>query len=551
MSISGIQGATPILPGQSYAGSTLPEKPDGAAGPGDQISLTGERKMHDISRAYVDAVFSNPAIGELVTQGPVTNIAVMNRVLKRADAATVSVEGKGENTFFSRHGSFEGGDLLLGQSQHLMRIDEESGRPLWDITFDGNFSMHFAQTLKNGDVLANYKCSLYRIDGQTGKIKWEREFGNFESLRRSEQAMPDGPLYTFIEKLGLRPPGEGDPGTLVALDLDTGKDIETFRKMAGVSSTSLDVKGAIYFRSGDEVGAARLDGRELFRVPVKKASFSTMQFDAEGNAFVTGDKRTCALSKDGAVLWESPISKDVTLRPTDPDRIYLGSNTKTYVKDKKTGQDLWNTKSRIVDVRNNRVLLQEGRTLSCVDAATGNPKWTENKSESPSIISIGADDTLYTSQKLYSSNGNTVVEALDPSTGKAKWSVDLGQDNGFTHAALTPDGTLLVSGEHCIWGIDTKDGKVKSAIGFKPEGYITDLTLNSEGTGFFIDDMNNGLQFFSLNDLVDLREEEEKIKREIIEEASTEPTERSSGRVGITEDEEFVEIDGMFLRRNL
>ncbi|MGV8120548.1 MAG: PQQ-binding-like beta-propeller repeat protein [Candidatus Xenobiia bacterium LiM19] len=180
-----------------------------------------------------------------------------------------------------------------------------------------------------------------------------------------------------------------------------------------------------------------------------------------------------------------------------------------------------------------------------------NSERTENKSESPSIISIGADDTLYTSQKLYSSNGHTVVEALDPSTGKTKWSVDLGEDNGFTHAALTPDGTLLVSGEHCIWGIDTKDGKVKSAIGFKPEGYITDLKLNREGTGFFIDDMNNGLQFFSLKDLVDLREEEEKIKREIIEEASESTAERSSGRVEITEDEEFVEIDGMFLRRNL
>lgn len=446
------------------------------------------------------------------------------------------------------------GTMFVKHGSSLCRIDGETGAILWDKDFKGNYSFHQITPLENGDYIVHYCTTLYGIDGDTGKTKWEHKYGNLDDIHYGEQALPDGPVYMVIAKIPCYPPPDfkpdyGDPrSVLVALDPDTGKEIPGFNKIKNVTAKRVAKDGIIYFREGDEVGAARLDGKEIYRasIPVAGKPFPILEPGKNGILYATGSKGTTALSKEGTVLWEVPESNGVTIPPEDPEIVFTKSLSRTYIRNAQTGEKRWATTGSILRVKKDLVFCAEADKLSAVDTSTGVPRWEVKRPFGYDGLYIDEKDVIYT----FAARGQKhTISATDPATGNEKWSLSIGDSDTSLHKSLSKNGRLYVSDQAHIWEINTEDGRVTRGIRYEP-AHLYDMKINPDETGLIIRDGMGNLQIIPIDDFSDVEEEllaaENEFKESVIGDGTCAA---GDSQASIDEDEDFVNIDGIVLER--
>jgi len=266
-------------------------------------------------------------------------------------------------------------------------------------------------------------------------------------------------------------------GRVYALDPKTGKTIwETRTKSRVISgptvSDDLVLVGTL---DGEVIALKRANGVQLWRA---KASSEVLGAPAASGGIVvvkSGDGREFGLSAtDGSLLWNFDRSvPQLTLRGLSPplisgNRVYIGlDNGKLAALNLSDGQLVWEQTisvptgradlDRLVDIDADLLSGPEGifvvtfgGDVALIDPSSGDSRWRRSvKSYSGMVL---GDD------KLYVSDADGVVWALDVETGAAAW-----KQEGLKYRRLSPPGYFqghVVVGDYkgYLHWLSSKDG---------------------------------------------------------------------------------------------
>lgn len=253
-----------------------------------------------------------------------------------------------------------------------------------------------------------------------------------------------------------------DHAILTAVDVESGKEVWSFRKATEVPSAKNNfargqayATGTIYFTDEEALYALEANsGRELWRALIKAPALG--QHAEAGPLVVQGD----------TIYFTSQIH--------DYDQ-YYGSAT-LYAIDRASGKEKWRadlpTQSEggvaagpyMAIAADGTVFVSYAVEYECctpvgftvaLDPATGKQKW--QASLSGGLITSGGTLFVTTSPDTTSGQSRSYVTALDTQTGQVKWRHDFA-DTVRNPAALA-GGLLYVSGDAGVHAIDAATGK--------------------------------------------------------------------------------------------
>jgi len=386
---------------------------------------------------------------------------------------------------------FEGKDgtvISACEDNRLHGLDPDTGSEIWSFDLGYQFK-NPAKVLDNGDILAF------------------RKVGDKLHLSRLN---PDGSLKNSVE-LGWWDEPIGDDGC-----------------------------GAIYV-------SQEKNGNVLVHAGVKEKK--------PGKKFAPLYNKTFSVSPDGKVNWERRNLEPPNSFPSDPDNFFMTDYECMAGYDKHTGKEIWKLEHqdesfhpsvgkfragvieidgeprykyiKFINSQKGRLIIQgymegplrkskSGEELICMDPR--NPDkifWKKPTDSSVFTGPIYNDDSIL----LHISDEETgTVEALDPITGKSKWSQPLKdpnsgqrvkgrQGNMVTVSSEIPDnysvkkaqdGTLFIRTFKNIFGIEPKTGSIKYKIKSKIE--ISDFCLDEEnGTIIAVNNEDSSIQAFPIH----------------------------------------------------
>ena len=385
----------------------------------------------------------------------------------------------------------ENGRICVGSYNTLLCLDGESGKTLWQKKIDNYFGSSFdsqytdgRQCLKTSDVnrYDDDSCQAVVLDARDGSEMWRHRIDKFDMFQINDS-------HDLFMK---------QPGGYLVLD---GKD--------GSVKKNTALPGEKYIQAG----AVRGDGA----------------------VYASSPDKTYMISSDGSVMWQEGGSSH------DPaffrgDRIVASRPTgELAVRDTATGNIIWSgARIRASHVSDTSIFGSNIYDLHCLDLSDGHEKW-----------SIKGEQDRYSVIKAFDSDGipyvarENRIEALDPDTGKPRWSLALPSDQLERRSSALLDGKrLLLNDGGRIHVIDTTNG-LKTKEFCAPEGScISNFVVTPEGTLLVqVKEDKNSSWGPSRLCCVDLKGDKDE--------------KGSESRQGTVEEEDnWVEIDGIRLYKN-
>lgn len=297
---------------------------------------------------------------------------------------------------------------------------------------------------------SNLGGRMVALNTETGKVEWEN---NFDRCTAASPAIGDGIVYQpFMDRHPCEPHDKSQPGYMVAMNAETGKELWRFQ--AGViESSPLLIGGLLYFGSWDGKFYA-LDvktrkprwtfdaGGELKGGPAY--SKGTIYFGGYDNRMYAVDART------GKLRWSSSGEANFYSTPAVAyGRVYVGNTDgRVYAFGAKTGNVLWatSTGSYVYSgpaVWNQTVYVgsHSGR-LFALNAGTGGVRWSFDTGDvvpgSPGVMA----GVVYVSTRSKSFG-------LDARTGKQLWKFR----DGRYSPLLADEERVYFTGWKTIYGL--------------------------------------------------------------------------------------------------
>lgn len=427
---------------------------------------------------------------------------------------------------------------------------------------------------KDGSAISRTDNGIVKLDGNTGKVSWTANIsltGKGNSMVETGDGTivglgEDNKLHGFDPKTGKQK-WDLDLGTKFKNCMMTAENGElvTFRKEDDhLHLTRLNPDGTI--KSDAVLGAWNEpigdDGFEGKFINQEKNGDILVHAGVhervkKGKEYVPSYNMTMRVTPDGKVLWRTNNLDPAASFDSDPDHFFMVSYDRMGAYDKNTGQQVFEREKKHehydpkdgqgygdtrfeIDGKNKykylkffgaqqgRMFIQaycegplrttkSGEELLCVDIQ--NPDkvyWTKDSCGS---VFIGP---LYTDENLIlhiSDEDKGTIEALDPMTGNAKWSLDLKDPNsgsritGPPQGHLVPvskenpnnyrvqkakDGTLFIRTFKNVFGIDPNTGQIKNIVKAKNE--ISAFRLNDkEDTIFAVNNENRAIQSYPVS----------------------------------------------------
>ena len=334
----------------------------------------------------------------------------------------------------------------------------------WKIVTGGGFSS--SPTVADGVLYADDNQGLLSaVDVQTGKTLWRYRAGNslmsapliYKGLvivGEGDENSPQGSSPSHPIRVG------NPPSALIALNCRTGRLAWTLALAGSGMPTPAIVGGVLVHHNGagHVLGLDPASGRVLYDRNLRSIASMVAALPMPGGRFITAGVDPNAVwmlrARDGSVVWKSTFSSVASglgdCPPvTDGARIYCDYATpptlatamqtersakfRAYALDARTGRKLWDT------------VLESGVL----------PKRNE------AAIPLLADGTLYVGSSVAA-----VVHALDPATGKVKWTV---RTRGPVKGGIAyAKGTLYFGDlEGYLWAVDAGTGAVRGTRGMR------------------------------------------------------------------------------------
>ncbi|MGW2937377.1 serine/threonine-protein kinase [Streptomyces sp. NPDC001156] len=176
---------------------------------------------------------------------------------------------------------------------------------------------------------------------------------------------------------------------------------------------------------------------------------------------------------DGALLWRRSVSKAGRSGPPvlSGGLVHLstGGDRHTEALDPDSGRTRWKrdmpTQSGVLYVGGRLLLSRADGTITGVDSASGNTKWTQRIQgyTMPSLTSVAGDPLAYATST--SDDGSrTQVTALDPQSGAVRWQARL---DGILQPVGSRDGSVF------FLSIGTVYGDTEAVVRYTPDSKVS------------------------------------------------------------------------------
>ncbi|MCD4786124.1 MAG: PQQ-like beta-propeller repeat protein [Candidatus Eremiobacteraeota bacterium] len=414
----------------------------------------------------------------------------------------------------------------------IAKLDGISGDEKWSVALKSPLldqSRHLFEG-KDGTVIAACEDNkLHGMDPKTGKEKWSFDLGFH--FKKPVKVLDNGDILAFRKV--------GDKLHLSRLNQDgslkNSAELGFWDKPVGDNGC-----GALFV-------SHEKDGNVLVHAGVGEKK--------PGQKYISILNKTLSVTSDGRVNWENRNLNPSDSFPSDPAHYFMTDYQRMAAYDKHTGKEIWKLEKqdesyhpsvgnfragvfeidgepkyqyiKFVNSQKGRLIVQgymegplrkskSGEELICMDP--GNPDKIYWKKPSAGTIFNGP---IYNDANilLHSIDEDTgTIEALDPMTGKSKWShplkdrnsgqrvigrqgqfVRVRQENPDNYRVKkAEDGTLFIRTFKNIFGIEPKTGNIKYII--KADNEIGDFYLNEkDGVIFAVNNEDNSVQAFPIH----------------------------------------------------
>ena len=386
--------------------------------------------------------------------------AALNGNTGQGDAANARLTQPGGQVWTNRYNPFKliAADRDLVVVVHgkwgLAGIARADGQERWEITVPTDSWITDGPVLTEDLVLialGDYRLLAYsRKDGAERFRVDLGKLGGFLSTRLDRDPVHIGfPEKGQVTVATYGKGAGGDPaGMLISLDLKTGAKRWEEPLVSGAEHPGILLGDQVIAGGGPWLQAFTPEGQNLWRVKFESRDFR-MGTESKGRYFfVDGDDLRAIDMKDGHQLW---TAKGKAGPVVEGDRVLVGV-TKTFgyklvALDAATGTPLWeesNGTHEPVWVHGGLAFITKGDTLRGLNVSDGKEAW---KVKLPvradrSAILVGEDLVAW-----YPQGKQTILVALDPATGKTRWS--------HTIAFKPGDGMFWADGDGILFpGLD-------------------------------------------------------------------------------------------------
>jgi outer membrane protein assembly factor BamB len=326
-------------------------------------------------------------------------------------------------------------------------------RPPYRVIWDkwARSVVEFPPVVAHGRLyFANLGGRFVALDGKTGKRDWVRNFGRCTA---ASPAIGDGVVYQpLMDTYPCDPHDQSQPGFMLAMDAETGKELWRF-KAGVIESSPLLIRNILYFGSWDgklyalDVRTRKLKwtystGGELKGGPAY--SNGTVYFGSYDNRMYAVDART------GKLRWSAGAEANFYSTPAVAyGRVYIGNTDgRVYAFGAKTGNLLWatSTGSYVYSgpaVWNKTVYVgSHSHRFFALNAGTGAVRWSFQASDV-----IPGSPTVMAGLVYFSSRGRSY--ALNARTGKQVWTFS----DGRYSPVIADDERVYFVGWQRIYGL--------------------------------------------------------------------------------------------------
>ena len=301
---------------------------------------------------------------------------------------------------------------------------------------------------------ANLRGRFVALDARTGKVDWARDFGRCTA---ASPEVGDGVVYQpLMDRYPCDPHDASQPGYMVAMDAETGKELWRFRTGV-IESSPLLIGNILYFGSWD---------KKLYALDVRtrkpRWTFSAGAELKGGPAYSNGtiffgsyDDRMYAVdARTGKERWSSTAAEAnyYSTPAVAYGRVYIGNTDgRVYAFGAKTGNLLWatSTGSYVYSgpaVWNKTVYVgSHSHRFFALDAGTGAVRWSfEAKDVIPGSPTVMAG-VVYFSTRARS-------HGLNARSGKEVWRFP----DGRYSPVIADDERVYFVGWRTIYGLDPR-----------------------------------------------------------------------------------------------
>jgi len=433
----------------------------------------------------------------------------------------------------------KGPEKVISPSKFKELFDTSGAvRVMWKHSWgsDSSYFTKGAMVSRDGPAYVASGGNIKKLNGLTGKVEWEHNFGKQAKSLDSSPGTEgkDGSILVTTNDKRLR-----------ALDKNTGAERWHFDMQTTGYETPVAPDGTVFTRYKGELVALTPQGQEKFRFPMNDYRHQVRYIEKSGIAYVESDRGIFAINPDGSEKWHVP-GNHVERFTTDPNRMYTVQDkwipdperrgtsvlhNQLVMRDPKTGEKKWERMFKAIRVPGavgGRVFVREPRKIHGLSADSGRILWTRESEAMPDVKMVGKDGTLYVGE------GDQIV-AVDPGSGKTKWSIDSGPTNN-SPAYMTRDGMLLINDDKTLYGIDPENGQIHYK--YRTNNGIEQFTPGPDERKVYLEESETGDVL-----AVDLRTANA-MARDMIEK-SGEDAEKREINVG----EKYVDVGGVRLPR--
>ena len=261
--------------------------------------------------------------------------------------------------------------------------------------------------------------NIYALNAQNGAKLWNYTVtGDIRSFR-----VLDGVVYVSASE-GLNIDGKYVGGGVYAWDAATGAQKWVYKIDGDIIRCSIN-NGTIYVffhASGDYssllCAVNTTNGEELWRWNAGTYVFPSMfTIGNEAIYFAIGNQYYAINTKDGTLLWSTPVDGTVNWYSTLGDGVVYFSSTKTtYALNAQNGNQLWTYPGASSSISNNGILYKNADDfVYAYDGSKGNQVWNYS-ANGRTILSLSRIDNVV----YFSSNGT--LTALNIADGTPLWS---------------------------------------------------------------------------------------------------------------------------------
>ncbi|MDQ7826436.1 MAG: PQQ-binding-like beta-propeller repeat protein [Candidatus Eremiobacteraeota bacterium] len=406
--------------------------------------------------------------------------------------------------------------------------------PLWTKSLPNAIVSDNAIIAAGGNsIFLGSKDHISRLDEATGKIIWEKEIRGYTGNNRDSLEF-DGKAL-----LQLKNSGDGIDRCIV-LDGATGNE-KWRNELFPHDTLLLNDKGEIFIRhargfSIHDGSDGSTKGSVTMQISEDESYVAVIGAMPDGSVFASTTENLCHLSREGKILWSSkgPALSDFLI--TGGSIVYKDSGGTLIRKDAVSGKTIWKSDERdlkIIAHTDREIYARSPQfTLFCIDMAFGSDRWQ-----------VPGDFTLFSSLQALGDDGTPFVargsriEALDPATGRPKWSTELRSDELERYSsAVVRQNSLFLSARERFCAVDTRSGEILRELRMK--NAISQFAV-TDGGNILIQVRPSLLGITSPSDL------------HCYSSDFTIPSPRSQsadeGDAGVVIDEEWVTIDGVKL----